>query len=161
MAVLADTHIPGRARALPPAAWDVLGGCELVLHAGDVVGETLLGEIARARPVHAVRGNNDRHMKRLPERLELNIEGVRLAMVHDSGARDGRRPRLRRWFPDARVVVFGHSHIPFAEDEDGLLLVNPGSPTDRRRMPTHTMAVLTIDGGHPTAELIDLGRERA
>jgi predicted phosphodiesterase len=82
-------------------------------------------------------------------------------MVHDAGAAAGRRARLRRWFPTARVAVFGHSHVPVVEDDGGLLLLNPGSPTDRRRMPTFTLAVLTLEGGHAAAELVDLGQERA
>jgi putative phosphoesterase len=162
LAVLADTHIPRRARDLPPSAWRVVEAADAVLHAGDVVEPALLEELGRHRPVWAVLGNND-HVLRgvLPERLELDLEGVPLAMVHDSGPATGRRARLRKWFPGARVVVFGHSHIPVVEDDGELLLLNPGSPTDRRRMPGFTIAVLTLDAGRPRAELVDLGQERA
>jgi putative phosphoesterase len=112
--------------------------------------------------VWAVLGNNDHGLRGvLPERLELQLEGVPLAMVHDSGAATGRRTRLRRWFPAARVVVFGHSHIPVADDDGTLLLLNPGSPTDRRRMPGYTVALLTLDAGQVTAEIVDLGQARA
>jgi hypothetical protein len=163
LAVLADTHVPTRARDLPPGAWRVVLATDGVLHAGDVVDPALLARLGRGRPLWAVLGNNDRGLAdRLPERLEFEVGGVPIAMVHDSGAAAGRRGRLRRWFPSARVVVFGHSHVPVLEDENGLLLLNPGSPTDRRRMPTFTVAVLTIDGpGQVSAELVDLGQERA
>ena len=153
--VLADTHIPGRARDLPPQAYQHLAGVDAILHAGDVLTDELLARLARIAPVHAVLGNNDRGLA-LPERLELDWEGVALAMVHDSGAREGRAARLRRWFPRAQAVVFGHSHIPFNERQDGLLLFNPGSPTDRRRQPRHTMGRLRIAGGVIEAEIIHL-----
>jgi putative phosphoesterase len=162
LAVLADTHIPRRARDLPPGAWRVVETADAVLHAGDVVDTALLAALGRERPVWAVLGNNDLPLRGiLPERLELDLDGVPVAMVHDTGPAAGRRARLRRWFPDARVVVFGHSHIPVVEDDGALLLLNPGSPTDRRRMPTFTLAVLTLEAGRPHAELVDLGQERA
>lgn len=153
--VLADTHIPRRARDLPPQAYQHLAGVDAILHAGDVLTGELLARLAGIAPVHAVLGNNDRGLA-LPERLELEWEGVALAMVHDSGAREGRRARLRRWFPRAQAVVFGHSHIPLNERQDGLLLFNPGSPTDRRRQPRHTMGRLRIAGGGIEAEIIPL-----
>nr|CAA9456390.1 MAG: Putative phosphoesterase [uncultured Rubrobacteraceae bacterium] len=83
--------------------------------------------------------------------------GVRVAMIHDSGAKKGRRARMRRRFPSARIVVFGHSHIPLLEDEDGLMLFNPGSPTDRRRQPEHTFGLLWVEGGALRAEVRTLG----
>jgi uncharacterized protein len=153
--VLADTHIPRRARDLPPQAYQHLLGVDAILHAGDVLAAELLERLARIAPVHAVLGNNDRGLT-LPERLELDWEGVALAMVHDSGAREGRAARLRRWFPRAQAVVFGHSHIPLNERQEGLLLFNPGSPTDRRRQPRHTMGRLRIAGGCIEAEIIPL-----
>jgi uncharacterized protein len=162
LAVLADTHIPRRARDLPPSAWRVVEAADAVLHAGDVVDPALLEALGRHRPVWAVLGNNDQALRGvLPERLELDLGGVPVAMVHDSGPAAGRRARLRRWFPEARVVVFGHSHVPVVEDDGELLLLNPGSPTDRRRMPSFTLAVLTVAAGRPRAELVDLGQERA
>jgi uncharacterized protein len=163
LAVLADTHVPRRARDLPPGAWRVVEAADAVLHAGDVVDHALLDELRRrGRRVWAVLGNNDLLLRDLlPERLELDLDGVPVAMVHDPGPRQGRRARLRRWFPRARVAVFGHSHIPVVEDDGDLLLLNPGSPTDRRRMPTFTLAVLTLEAGRPHAELVDLGQERA
>lgn len=161
IAVIADTHIPGRARDLPPTAWRIVRECDAVIHAGDVVTPPLLERLGAVVPVHAVLGNNDMPLRgRLPERLEIDVEGVRVAVVHDSGPAQGRRARLRSWFPGARAVVFGHSHMPLLEDDGGLLLLNPGSPTDRRRMPCFTMATLDCAAGACTATLVDLGLER-
>jgi uncharacterized protein len=153
--VLSDTHMrPGSTRRLPPAALDHLGRADLILHAGDVVAGEVLDELRTFAPVHAVLGNNDRDLVGvLPETLVVEVDGVRIAMVHDSGQAAGRARRLRRRFPDADVVVFGHSHIPWNEpgepDEAGTpqLLLNPGSPTDKRRQPRHTLATLDLDGG--------------
>lgn len=157
LAVIADTHVPVRARDLPPAAWEIVEGSDGVLHAGDIVAPALLDRLRERVPVWAVLGNNDHAFgDALPERLELELDGVPLAMVHDSGDARDRRARLRRWFPAARVVVFGHSHIPLLEDDGGLLLLNPGSPTDRRRMPSFTLATLILEGGRPRAEIVEL-----
>jgi len=114
----------------------------------------LLDELARYAPVRAVRGNLD--PPGLPETLEFGFGGIGVAMIHDSGRRQGRRRRLRRRFPEARVVIFGHSHIPFLEDECGLMLLNPGSPTDRRRQPRHTFALLHARAGRVRAEILPL-----
>lgn len=163
VAVIADTHIPGRARDLPPSAWRIVRDSDAVIHAGDVVTPWLLDRLRAASPqVHAVLGNNDLPLRgALPESLWLDHDGVRVAVVHDSGAAEGRRRRLRRMFPDARAVVFGHSHIPVCEDDGDLLLLNPGSPTDRRRQPRFTMATLDCAAGACTARIVDLGLERA
>ncbi len=149
VAVLADTHLRAGRRALPEAAWAVVRTADVVLHAGDVVEADLLDELGAVAPVHAVLGNNDRGLERLlPDRLELALGGVRVAMVHDSGARAGRPARLRRWFPEADVVVFGHSHEPVDEvGVDGQRLFNPGSPTQRRRQPHCSLGVLALGGG--------------
>ena len=149
--VLSDTHIrPGGRRRLPHGAYRALDGAEVVLHAGDSVTADLLHELSGFAPTYAVLGNNDKDpdLADLPEeRLEV-IGGVRLAMVHDSGPRAGREARLRRRFPDAGVVVFGHSHIPWNQSGvDGQMLFNPGSPTERRSQPHHTIGVLDLDGG--------------
>lgn len=133
----------------------------MVIHAGDVTEAGVLERIAAHRPVHAVRGNNDVALGHLPAILRLDIDGVSVAVVHDSGERRARRERMARAFPRARVVVFGHSHVPFCEDEGGLLLLNPGSPTDRRSMPTFTMAMLEVVQGEVRAEVVDLGLERS
>jgi uncharacterized protein len=153
-AVIADTHVPRRARALPEGLTPHLGRADLVLHAGDLMDPALLEELAAYAPVKAVRGNLD--PPGLPETLEFEFGGARVAMIHDSGGRRGRRTLLRRRFPDARVVIFGHSHIPFLEDESGLMLLNPGSPTDRRRQPHHTFALLHADEGKVRAEILTL-----
>ncbi len=154
--VLADTHIPRRARVLPEELIRHLRKADLVLHAGDLIEASLLDELALYAPVRAVRGNVDPPEVRLPETLEFDFGGARIAMIHDSGRKKGRRKRLARRFPDARVIVFGHSHIPFLEDEDDLLLLNPGSPTDKRRQPRHTFALLHAQGGDVWAEIVVL-----
>jgi putative phosphoesterase len=162
LAVLADTHIPTRARDLPPGAWRVIDSSEGVLHAGDLTDPALLEALRRRTRVWAVLGNNDHALHGLlPDLLEIELGGVAVAMVHDPGPAAGRRARLRRQFPAARVVVFGHSHVPVAEDDGELLLLNPGSPTDRRRMPSFTIAVLTLGPEVVRAEIVDLGQERA
>jgi putative phosphoesterase len=134
---------------LPGAVLDELATVDLVLHAGDVTNRALLDDLAAHAPVEAVLGNNDdATLADLPERVTLELGGVQVAMVHDSGARKGRENRMRRWFPDADVVVFGHSHDPVdAEGVDGQRLFNPGSPTQRRRQPQASFGLLEIDGG--------------
>ena len=154
--VIADTHIPRRTRALPDALTSYLERADLVLHAGDLMSPALLDELAAYAPVEAVRGNLDPPGTDLPETREFGFGGARVAMIHDSGPRRGRRARMRRRFPDARVVVFGHSHIPLLEDENGLMLLNPGSPTDRRRQPRHTFALLRGEEGEVRAEIVVL-----
>lgn len=148
--MLADTHVPdGRARQLDDRVLDAAARADAVLHAGDVTGVELLEVLSERAPVHVVRGNNDVALVgRVPERLELELGGVRVAMVHDSGARQGRAARLSRWFPDADLVVFGHSHLP--EDEvgpGGQRRFNPGSPTQRRRAPVRTHGWLEVHEG--------------
>ena len=147
--VLADTHLREDLSALPPEVWDEVEACDVVLHAGDVVTADLLAALRARRPVHAVLGNNDRELVgALPDRIELELGGVRVAMVHDPGARTGRARRLKRWFPDAEVVVFGHSHEPVDEaGEGGQRLFNPGSAVQRRRQPRRTVGVLELAAG--------------
>lgn len=152
--VLSDTHIRrGGARRLPEAAYAHLERADVILHAGDVLVGEVLDELGGFAPVHAVLGNNDADLAgALPETLQLTLDGVRVAMVHDSGASAGRAGRMRRRFPDADVVVFGHSHIPWhAAGVDGQILFNPGSPTERRAQPHHTLGTLDLDGGRVTA----------
>lgn len=147
--VLADTHLRGDLSALPSEVWEQVEVCDVILHAGDVVTADLLDALRARRPVHAVLGNNDHALVgALPDRLELDLAGVRVAMVHDSGARSGRERRMRRWFPNADVVVFGHSHEPVdAEGDDGQRLFNPGSALQRRRQPRRTIGVLELADG--------------
>jgi len=148
--VLADTHIRnGSTRRLPPEVYAALEQADLVLHAGDVVSGALLEELGTFAPTLAVLGNNDTDLVgALPEERVFAVDGYRIAMLHDSGTRKGRESRLRRRFPTADLVVFGHSHIPVdAAGLDGQWLLNPGSPTERRSQPDHTFGRLRIDGG--------------
>ena len=154
--VLADTHIPRRAKELPEGLVPHLRSADLILHAGDLLVEDVLYELESYAPVRAVKGNVDGWDVRLPEALEFGVEDVSVAMIHDSGPKKGRWGRMRRRFPGARIVVFGHSHIPWLEDEDGLMLLNPGSPTNRRRAPEHTFALLRVEGGEARAEILSL-----
>ena len=161
--VLADTHIRRNStRRLPPAVYAALERADLVLHAGDVVTGELLEELNGFAPTLAVLGNNDGELRgQLPEERLLTIDGLRLAMVHDSGPRKGREARMHRRFPTAAVVVFGHSHMPVdADGLDGQRLFNPGSPTEMR--PAYRglgFGRLRIDDGELTAhELIAIER---
>jgi putative phosphoesterase len=150
VAILSDTHSPRRWKRCPPAVAAVLDGVEVILHAGDVCLAATLEELAQFAPVHVVLGNNDHPDVAdwgAPPRLDLELDGHTVGMVHDSGAKKGRAARMRRMFPDADLVVFGHSHIPINETQDGVHLFNPGSPTDRRHQPQGTMGELVIDDG--------------
>jgi putative phosphoesterase len=151
VAVLADTHAPRYWKACPPEVARRLDGVDLILHAGDVCRATVLEELAAFAPVRAVLGNNDTPDVAAwgaRETLRLDLDGLAVAMVHDAGPAQGRPRRMRRRFPDADLVVFGHSHIPLDQDsEDGPRLFNPGSPTDRRRQPRGTMGLLWVEGG--------------
>jgi uncharacterized protein len=148
--VLADTHAPRRWRACPPRVAEQLRGADLILHAGDVCTAGVLAELAEYAPVAAVLGNNDgpdvARWGAAPT-AELDLDGLRVAMLHDAGPKTGRLARMRRGFPAADLVVFGHSHIPLDESAYGLRIFNPGSPTDRRRQPQGTLGVLRIDSG--------------
>jgi putative phosphoesterase len=151
VAVVSDTHAPRFWKGLPPAVAEQLDGVDVILHAGDVCVPSVLDELAAFAPVHVVAGNNDGPdvvAWGAPETLELVLDGVRVAMIHDSGAKDGRARRMRRRFPDADLVVFGHSHIPWDTEDDGQRLFNPGSPTDKRRQPRGTMGRLVVADGH-------------
>ncbi|MEU8385543.1 metallophosphoesterase family protein [Streptosporangium sp. NPDC048865] len=145
--VLSDTHAPRRWKSCPPAVAGHLRGADLILHAGDVCVAGVLDELAAYAPVRAVKGNNDGPDVVAPETLELDLGGLRVAMIHDSGAAKGRLARMRRRFPEAGLVVFGHSHIPLDEGDDGFRIFNPGSPTDRRRQPHGTLGVLRVEEG--------------
>ncbi|MGI8679251.1 MAG: metallophosphoesterase family protein [Jatrophihabitans sp.] len=150
IAVLSDTHAPRHWKRCPPAVAAVLDGADAILHAGDVCAAETLDELAAWAPVHAVLGNNDGpDVARwgATERLELQLGAVPIAMIHDSGAAMGRAARLRRIFPAAALVVFGHSHIPWDVTYEEQRAFNPGSPTDRRRQPCGTMGELIVDDG--------------
>lgn len=159
--VLADTHLmSGGLERMPAEVWKLAETADLVLHAGDITDGEVLAALAERAPTHAVLGNNDRDLVDvLPTALELDLADVRVAMIHDSGATAGRGRRMARRFPAADVVVFGHSHQPVCElSDDGLLLFNPGSPTQRRRQPVHTVGWLELaDGAVVRADIVEIG----
>lgn len=135
---------------MPVRVAEELTGVDVILHAGDVCEPGVLDELAALAPLHVVAGNNDGpdvEAWGAPHTLELELAGVHVAMIHDSGAKQGRLARMRRRFPMADVVVFGHSHIPLTEQDDDLLIVNPGSPTDKRRQPHGTVGHLVLTDG--------------
>lgn len=156
--VIADTHIRrGSSRTLPRRVRELADAADLILHAGDVVVAEVLDDLRTHAPVHAVLGNNDRELVGiLPEAMTLDLAGVAVAMVHDSGPSRGRTGRMRRRFPDADVVVFGHSHIPWDTADAGQVLFNPGSPTERRRQPHHTAGWLRLADGHIAERRIEI-----
>jgi len=151
---ISDTHVPKRARALPDPLWDRIAACDVVVHAGDWVDVALLDELERRTPrLIGVHGNNDHGVlrERLPEVARVELDGVRFAVVHETGDAKGREQRCAARFPDADVLVFGHSHIPWdSTAASGLRLLNPGSPTDRRRQPFATYLTGTADAGRLT-----------
>jgi putative phosphoesterase len=149
--LIADTHLPKRARDLPASVWEQVVRVDVVLHAGDWVEPALLDDLeSRARRLIACWGNNDGDelRSRLPERADAVLEGVRFTVVHETGASGGRDARMALLYPDTDVLVFGHSHIPWdTTAKTGLRLLNPGSPTDRRRQPHCTyMTAVVADG---------------
>lgn len=157
IAVIADTHMrDAGARVLPERAWRALRTADAILHAGDVVEAGLLRALGELAPLHAVLGNNDLALAgALPETIERTFDGVRVAVIHDSGPRAGRAGRMHRRFPTADIVVFGHSHIPWNEPGlDGQWLLNPGSPTERRGQPHRTMATIDITDGRFRTEVV-------
>jgi putative phosphoesterase len=147
---LADTHAPRRWKSCPPRVAEQLHRADLILHAGDVCTAGVLDELSRFAPVLAVMGNNDgpdvAAWGATPT-VQTDIDGLTVAMIHDSGPATGRPGRMRRRFPGADLVVFGHSHIPMDVDAEGIRIFNPGSPTDRRRQPHGTVGVLRIEAG--------------
>lgn len=161
LAVISDTHLPRGTRRIPDAALERLRAADLIVHAGDLVRVDVLDELeALGPPVAAVHGNVDDAAvrARLPETLERELEGgVRLGVVHDAGPAAGRLQRLRSRFPGCAAVVFGHSHIPLHEQaDDGFQIFNPGSATDRRRQPRHTMGEAEVRDGALRFSLVEL-----
>jgi putative phosphoesterase len=149
IAVISDTHMPKGGRALPAACVERIRAAEAVIHAGDFSTASVLAELRELCPVVlAVHGNVDgaELRRELPASLEVELSGHTVAVVHDAGLAKGRLARMRARFPDADAVVFGHSHLPLHEEEGGFQIFNPGSPTERRRAPRHSMGLL-----HPTA----------
>ena len=149
--LIADTHLPKRAKALPDEVWRAVESVDVVVHAGDWVDAELLDRLEeRSARLVGVFGNNDGPplRERLPEIARAELDGLRLAVIHETGASRGRENRCERWFPDTDVLVFGHSHIPWdTVAPSGLRLLNPGSPTDRRRQPHHTYMTAEVSDG--------------
>ena len=159
IAIVSDTHLPRGTRVLPEACVERLRGADAILHCGDVsTGEVFDWLSALGPPVHAIRGNVDSAelQARLPLVRTVRAGGARIAMIHDAGPAAGRLARMRRRFPDADAVVFGHSHLPLHEERDRFAIFNPGSPTERRRAPHHTMGLATVEDGRVTFELVQL-----
>jgi putative phosphoesterase len=160
IAAISDTHLPRGRRRIPDACLERLAEADLILHAGDISTPEVLGEIESiGPPVKAVYGNVDAPELRetLPEALEVRTpDGARIAMVHDAGPSTRRLERMRKRFPEVNAVVFGHSHIPLHEQRDGFQIFNPGSPTERRKAPRHTMGMVTAQSGRLEFELIEL-----
>jgi uncharacterized protein len=161
LAIISDTHLPRGARRLPEACVERLRTADLIVHAGDFVSQGTLRELERCGEVAAVHGNVDEPALRheLPVERQLVLPGgVRIALTHDAGPAAGRLARMRTRYPDAHALVFGHSHLPLHEIDpaSGFQLFNPGSPTDRRRAPAHTMGWARVDGGAVAFELIAL-----
>ena len=160
LAIVADTHMPRGRRALPADCVEELRRADLILHLGDFSRTSVLVELEAIGPdVVAVHGNVDEPalVRELPAERILEAEGVRIGMVHDAGPRTGRLRRTRERFPDADAVLFGHSHLPLHERDGGFQIFNPGSPTERRRAPRHTMGVGEVDRGELSLRLVNLG----
>ena len=157
--VTSDTHVPDFARALPPALLRAASRADLIVHAGDVTTAEVLETLSTYAPVRVALGNNDRDdvavFGAAPE-VSLTVEGVAVSVVHDAGPRRAREIRLARRFPDADLVVFGHSHIPMVTELDGKRFLNPGSSTWKRRQPRATYATVTVDEGRMRVRIVEL-----
>lgn len=158
IAVIADTHMPRGARRLPDACLRELGRADLILHAGDFTAASVLEDLRGFAPVEAVHGNMDDAELRalLPARRAVEVSGLRIGMVHEPGPRVGREARLAGWFPGCDLVVYGHTHLPEHVAFGGLQLLNPGSPTERRRAPTRSMATITVSNGRLDTNICSL-----
>jgi uncharacterized protein len=158
LAILSDTHCSS-ATHIPPSCLERLAEVDLILHAGDFTELAVFEELRAIGPeLAAVHGNVDTPELRraLPEARSVDAGGARIAMVHDAGPARGRLERMRARFPDADAVVFGHSHLPLHERHDEFQLFNPGSPTQRRRAPAHTMGLARVERGRVRFELVRL-----
>jgi uncharacterized protein len=159
LAIISDTHMPRGGRAIPEACLARMRSADAILHAGDLVAVEVLELLeSLGPPVHAVHGNIDEPAlrMRLPAVRVVEADGARIVVTHDGGPADRRLTRLRGRFPDADAVVFGHSHLPLHEERDSFHIFNPGSPTDRRRAPSHTMGIATASAGRLRFELLEL-----
>jgi putative phosphoesterase len=160
LAIISDTHLPRGTRSLPAACLAELRGADAILHGGDFTRVEVLRLLEElGPPVHGVHGNidDDTLTRMLPAARVVEAAGARIAMIHDAGQKTGRLARMRARFKDADAVVFGHSHLPLHEQApDGFQIFNPGSPTDRRNAPEHTMGIATIEAGLLRFELLRL-----
>lgn len=160
VAIISDTHLPRGERRLPEACLDRVRGADLLLHAGDFMTAAVYREIeAIGPPLHAVYGNVDDFelTQQLPEERVVEAGGARIALLHDAGPATGRLERMRERFGErADALVFGHSHMPLHEEEGGFQIFNPGSPTERRRAPAHTMGIGRVEHGHVAFELVEV-----
>lgn len=154
--VLSDTHIPRRARSLPPILFEAFADVAMILHAGDVVSDDVLIELESLAPVYAVRGNMDppELFSKLPLSRTIEVEGATIGLIHGHGRSGRTEDRALKAFPQADCVVFGHTHVPMCERRGGVLLFNPGSPTDRRAQPKHSFGLLTVESGQVSGEII-------
>jgi hypothetical protein len=150
--------LPRGSRRLPEACLHELEQADLILHGGDVVAASVLRELEKIAPVAAVYGNMDEPalQEALPERRLVEVEGVRVGLVHIAGPSEGREERLASWFPACDAVVYGHTHVPQVEQRRGVWILNPGSPTERRRAPRRAMLVLEVEGTRLEPRLVDL-----
>jgi putative phosphoesterase len=160
VAIISDTHLPRGERRLPEACLERIRGADLLLHAGDFMTAAVYRELeAIGPPLHAVYGNVDDFelTQQLPEERVVEAGGARIALLHDAGPGAGRLERMRERFGErADALVFGHSHMPLHEEADGFQIFNPGSPTERRRAPAHTMGVGRVEHGHVAFELVEV-----
>ena len=160
LAIISDTHLPRGTRSLPTRCLAELRAADAILHGGDFTRVEVLRLLeAIGPPVHGVHGNidDDALTRMLPAARVVEAAGARIAMIHDAGQKTGRLARMRARFKDADAVVFGHSHLPLHEQaQDGFQIFNPGSPTDRRNAPEHTMGIATIEAGLLRFELLRL-----
>jgi putative phosphoesterase len=159
IAIISDTHMPRTGRRLPQGCVDRLSRADLIVHAGDFTGASVLDELRSYGDLAAVHGNVDEAPVKaaLPQRRLVTAPGARIGLVHDAGPARGRLERPRLLFPEADAVVFGHSHIPLQERApDGFQIFNPGSPTERRRYPRHTIGIGRVRGGRLSFELVAL-----
>lgn len=157
LAIISDTHMPRGQRAIPARCLDHCRRADLILHAGDLVDLPVLRLLqSLGPPVYAISGNVDNAAVRavVPDRLELERAGVRIGMTHIPGPATGRLVRLRAAFPRCQAVIFGHTHMPEHGEDEGFQIFNPGSPTERRRAPTHTMGLARIVDGTIVFELV-------
>jgi putative phosphoesterase len=159
VAAISDTHLPRGARRLPEACLERLRGADLILHAGDFSAVAVLEELrALGPPVHGVYGNADEPALRelLPKELVVEAGGARIGVVHIPGPAVGREERLLRRFPGCDAVLYGHTHVPQVDRHEGAWILNPGSPTERRRGPFHSMLLLEVNAGAVLPELVRL-----